>query len=86
MSIGIVLVLVIVVAVLAATVRPIGQVVQVATGQQLRVNGPSMEPTIRNGQTIYVRTYLGSAPARGDIVVYHPASNPQEEYVKRVVA
>jgi len=85
-TVGIILLVVITIAVLSSTIRPVGQVVQVITGQRLEALGPSMEPTIRNGQMIYVRAYVGSTPARGDIVVFHPPFNPQDEFVKRIIA
>lgn len=53
-------------------------------GRLAWVSGPSMEPTLRSGDLLWVdrRAYRGVAPERGDVVV---ASYRGEWIVKRVV-
>lgn len=51
----------------------------------VKVSGDSMLPTLENNQRLFVRI-IGYEPARGDIVIFHPKSNPQTAYVKRVIA
>lgn len=54
------------------------------------VQGPSMEPTLRNGDRILVfklTHLLGfSAASAGDIVVFRSPEDSDKQYVKRVVA
>ena len=53
------------------------------------VVGVSMEPTLYNGQKVFVNSflYLISSPKRGDVVVFLPNGNENTHYyVKRVVA
>jgi signal peptidase I len=47
----------------------------------------SMEPTLRVGDTVVVTPYVsGQRPTRGDVVVFHSPSSPDEMVVKRIVA
>jgi len=58
-------------------------------GTMTSVVGVSMEPTLYNGQDVFINTflYLLSAPKRGDVVVFLPNGNEYTHYyVKRVVA
>lgn len=58
-------------------------------GMSTNVVGVSMEPTLYNGQKIFVNRfiYLLSSPKRGDVVVFLPNGNENAHYyVKRVVA
>lgn len=58
-------------------------------GMSTKVIGSSMEPTLYNGQTIYIDrfAYMLSQPEAGDVVVFLPNSNQNEHYyVKRVIA
>lgn len=58
-------------------------------GMSTNVVGVSMEPTIYNGQEIYVNRFLYtlSRPKVGDVVVFLPNGNQNTHYyVKRVVA
>ncbi len=52
-----------------------------------RVYGQSMEPTLHEGQFLIISrvTYWFHPPERGDIIVFHPPTNPSEDYIKRVV-
>lgn len=58
-------------------------------GTTTKVVGVSMEPTLYNGQTIFINTfiYVLSSPKEGDVVVFLPNGNEKAHYyVKRVVA
>lgn len=58
-------------------------------GRSARVVGMSMEPTLENGQQIYIDrfTYILSSPKSGDIVAFLPNGNENSHYyIKRVVA
>ena len=53
------------------------------------VVGVSMEPTLYNGQKVYVNRflYIWSSPKAGDVVVFLPNGNENSHYyVKRVIA
>ncbi len=51
----------------------------------VKVVGESMCPTLQNHQRLFTRI-IGYEPERGDIIIFNPKSNPQEAYVKRVIA
>lgn len=51
----------------------------------VRVDGQSMEPTLKHEQRLFTRI-IGYTPERGDIIIFHPQSNPKVAYVKRVIA
>lgn len=58
-------------------------------GMTTNVVGASMEPTLYNGQRVYVNKfiYLLSKPKSGDIAVFLPNGNEKAHYyIKRVVA
>ena len=58
-------------------------------GTTTEVVGVSMEPTLYNGQTIFINSfvYVLSSPKPGDVVVFLPNGNEKAHYyVKRVVA
>lgn len=58
-------------------------------GMSTNVVGVSMEPTLYNGQKIYINRflYILSSPRAGDVVVFLPNGNENAHYyVKRVVA
>lgn len=58
-------------------------------GISTNVIGVSMEPTLSNGQTIYMNrfAYTLMNPKVGDVVVFLPNGNPNSHYyVKRVIA
>lgn len=48
----------------------------------------SMEPTLVQGDRVLVNrfVYRFGDPERGDVVVFHPPTAPDEDYIKRVVA
>ena len=51
------------------------------------VSGSSMETTLHSGEFIIVNrmTYYITPPQRGDIIIFHPPTNLQESYVKRII-
>ncbi len=58
-------------------------------GMSTNVIGVSMEPTLSNGQTIYINrfAYTLANPKEGDVVVFLPNGNQNTHYyVKRVIA
>ncbi len=57
------------------------------TVQPYQVQGPSMEPGLTAGEYVLVNSvaYLFGGPQRGDVIVFHPPSNPSVAYVKRVI-
>jgi len=57
------------------------------TTARFQVRGSSMEPTLHNGQYLVISkvTYWIHPPERGDIIVFQPPNNPDEDYIKRVV-
>lgn len=58
-----------------------------AVSARIRVDGSSMEPTLRSGEFVIVNklTYKFGNPSRGDIVVFHFPRDPEQEYIKRVI-
>jgi len=67
----------------------IAVVLNIFVGTMTSVVGVSMEPTLYNGQQVFVNTflYLISAPKKGDVIVFLPNGNEHTHYyVKRVVA
>ncbi|RDU22926.1 signal peptidase I [Anaerosacchariphilus polymeriproducens] len=57
-------------------------------GGKTSVIGQSMNPTLKNGDSILINkfTYLISAPKRNDIIVFKPNGNENSHYyVKRVI-
>lgn len=64
-------------------------VVVVFLGKSTRVVGMSMEPTLENGQQIFINRflYILSSPKAGDVVAFLPNGNENSHYyIKRVVA
>jgi signal peptidase I len=61
-------------------------VINFATGR-FQVRGSSMEPTLDDGQYLLISklTYWIKPPERGDIIVFHPPTNPREDYIKRII-
>lgn len=67
----------------------IAVVLNVFLGMTTNVVGVSMEPTLYNGQQIFINSflYLISSPKKGDVIVFLPNGNENSHYyVKRVVA
>ena len=60
-----------------------------AFGIKTSVIGESMEPTLSNGQEVYINkvAYQFTAPKQGDVVVFRPNGNEKAHFsIKRVVA
>lgn len=55
--------------------------------QPFIVDGASMEPNFHNQEYIMIDklSYRFHTPKRGDVVVFHPPTNPSENYIKRVI-
>ncbi len=55
--------------------------------QPFLVSGPSMDDTFANGQYLIVDelTYHLRNPQRGEVVIFHPPTNPSVYYIKRVI-
>lgn len=51
------------------------------------VDGPSMQPGLYTGDRVVVNllAYDFGSPQRGDVIVFHPPSDPSTTYVKRVI-
>lgn len=55
--------------------------------QTVRVDGTSMVPTLSNGDLLFADklSYHLHSPSRGDIVILEPPSNPDQDFIKRVI-
>lgn len=51
----------------------------------VKVDGPSMNPTLTHGDTLYTNRFFYT-PKNGDIIIFRPPNSPQTPYVKRVIA
>lgn len=51
------------------------------------VDGPSMQPNFATGQYIFTNklAYLFGSPQRGDVLIFHPPTNPSDVYIKRLI-
>ncbi len=56
--------------------------------QNFNIEGTSMEPSLHNQELILVDkwTYLFRPPARGDVIVFVAPPQPDQDYIKRVIA
>lgn len=54
---------------------------------RIRVDGLSMEPTLHSGEFVIVNrlAYRLGQPKVGDVIVFHPPTDPKQEYIKRVI-
>ena len=52
------------------------------------INGPSMEPGLQEGERILVSkvVYKLHEPERGDVIVFRHPRNPDEKWIKRIIA
>lgn len=57
------------------------------TAQKFIVDGPSMNSSLHDGQQVLVikLIYRFQEPERGDVIVFHPPYNEQEDYIKRII-
>lgn len=55
--------------------------------QPHKINGNSMEPNFHHGQYLLTDklTYRFKEPQRGDVIVFEPPVNNEEEYIKRII-
>lgn len=54
---------------------------------RIRVDGPSMEPTLYNNEMVLVNrlAYKWAKPRLGEVIVFRFPRNPSQEYIKRVI-
>lgn len=57
------------------------------TTGRFQVRGFSMEPTLHDEQYMIISklVYWIHQPERGDVIVFHPPNNPNDDYIKRIV-
>ncbi|HEX6541420.1 MAG TPA: signal peptidase I [Ktedonobacterales bacterium] len=57
------------------------------TIQPYHIEGPSMEPGLHTDEFVLVNqlAYRFGSPQRGDVIVFHPPSDPGEQYIKRII-
>lgn len=51
----------------------------------VKVDGPSMNPTLTHGDRLFTRRLLYK-PAVGDVIIFRPPNSPSTPYVKRIIA
>jgi signal peptidase I len=58
-----------------------------AISARIRVDGFSMEPTLKSGEFVIVNklAYKLGDPTLGDVIVFHYPRDPAQEYIKRVI-
>jgi signal peptidase I len=58
------------------------------TVQNFIVVGASMQPNFQDGERVVISklAYNFGEPERGDVIVFHPPNNQDEDYIKRVIA
>ena len=58
-----------------------------ALSARIRVDGPSMQPTLFTGEFVMVNklAYKFGNPQTGDVIVFHYPRDPQQEFIKRVI-
>jgi signal peptidase I len=56
--------------------------------QPVKVEGTSMQPELRDSDRIFINklAYRVGEVHRGDVVVFHPPSDPEKSYIKRIIA
>ncbi len=54
---------------------------------RVRVDGSSMDPSLKNGQFVLVNKvgYKIGQPERGDVIVFYFPRDPNQEYIKRLI-
>ncbi len=57
------------------------------SAQAVPLDGPSMQPGLHTDERVLVNSlaYTFHGPARGDVIVFHPPSAPNDRYIKRVI-
>lgn len=61
--------------------------IMVFIARAFTVEGPSMMPTLHNGERLLVDkiSYRFIEPSRGEIVVFQYPANPREHFIKRII-
>lgn len=61
--------------------------IRLYVAQPFIVSGASMDPTFGNGQYLIIDelSYHLEAPARGDVIIFHPPQKSSEYYIKRII-
>lgn len=74
--------------VLAVTLQSVLELVPVSSIDAYNSPSGSMSPTLVEGDYYQTRTraFVGRLPERGEIAVFRPASDPEVDFVKRIVA
>jgi signal peptidase I len=54
---------------------------------RIQVDGPSMKPTLHNGEYVIVNrlAYKWAKPRLGEVIVFRFPRDPRKEYIKRVI-
>jgi signal peptidase I len=54
---------------------------------RIRVDGYSMEPTLKTGEFVFVNRliYKLGSPSHGDVIVFRYPRDPEQEFIKRVI-
>jgi signal peptidase I len=57
------------------------------SAQAVPLDGPSMQPGLHTNERVLVNSlaYTFSGPQRGDVIVFHPPTAPNERFIKRVI-
>lgn len=57
------------------------------SAQAVPLDGPSMQPGLHTDERVLVNSlaYTFRGPERGDVIVFHPPTAPNERYIKRVI-
>jgi signal peptidase I len=57
------------------------------TVQSFVIVGSSMEPNFHEGERLLINkvVYKFNQPERGEVIIFHPRSNQQADYIKRVI-
>ena len=58
-----------------------------SSAQAVPLDGPSMQPGLHTDERVLVNSlaYTFRGPERGDVIVFHPPTAPNERYIKRVI-
>lgn len=57
------------------------------SAQAVPLDGPSMQPGLHTDERVLVNSlaYTFTGPQRGDVIVFHPPTAPNERYIKRII-
>jgi len=76
------------VAVIVASALVLALLIQAFVVKPFYIPSSSMEPTLVQGDRVLINRFLYrfQKPQVGDVIVFHPPSAPEADYIKRVVA